>query len=200
MGEKRQRQMPAVPAMSLFVSVSIMWVLCCGRSQLVLHPLFTASHWLRAGDLSPSSQRRERWKGRNVQLDQREGCMAKRSNVHYGCVRVQVFMCVSMKSALLCVLQRARCPDVWFTILCCRACGAYPFKSLMLTHTHSRTPARVLSLLHSVHWKMSRSISFPLLPVCCDSGKPVVAETLAGSLTWHRRAVLTRRITLLRTS
>lgn len=91
----------------------------------------------------------------------------------------------------LCVLQRARCPDVWFTILCCRACGAYLFKSPMLTNTYkhiTRIPTKVLPLLQSVDWEMSRGASFPLLTVCSDSGKPVVAHTLAGSSTWHSRA------------
>lgn len=39
--QKRQRQKPAVPAMSLFVSVSIMFALCCGRSLIssIIHSL-----------------------------------------------------------------------------------------------------------------------------------------------------------------
>lgn len=152
--------------------------------------------WER-GTYHRPSRGRERWKGHNVQLDQREGCMPKHTNVHHRFVCV----CELEVGLVLNVLQRGRCPDVWFTMLCRRARGAYPFKSLMLARTNTwlRTPSTVLPLLRS-GGKMSRGISFPLLPVCNQSGKPAVAQALAGSLTCQRGAVLTRRITLLRTS
>lgn len=55
--------MPAVSAVPFIVSVSIMWALRCGCSQLVLHSLFTVSHWLRTGGLitvQPEGGRGER--------------------------------------------------------------------------------------------------------------------------------------------
>lgn len=146
-----------------------------------------------------SARGRERWKGHNVQLDQWGGCTAKRANVHRGRVCVCAGVCV-------CVLSLPGCA-------CCREPGVLmcdsqysavvPVEHILLNHwcwhTHTRTATRMLPLLYSMGWKMSRGISFLLLPVYSDSGKPVVARTLADSLMWHWRAVLVRCIKLFRT-
>lgn len=153
----RDRCLLSLPCLPLCLCPS------CEHSAAVAHNLYFIHYsqlridW-EQGTYHRSARGRERWKGRNVQLDQREGCTAKRTNVHHGCVWasvcvcVWVFRCMSTKSAVLYVRPRARCPDVWFTTPRCRARGAYPFKSVMLTHTHtqSRTPDRVLLLLHSL--------------------------------------------------
>lgn len=94
----RDRCLLSLPCLSLCLCPS------CERSAVVAHNLYFIHYSQLRIDWEQRTYRRpargrERWKGRNVQLDQREGCMAKRSNVHQGCVRVQVFMCVSMKSS-----------------------------------------------------------------------------------------------------
>lgn len=200
----RDRCLLSLPCLPLCLCPS------CEHSAAVAHNLYFIHYsqlridW-EQGTYHRSARGRERWKGRNVQLDQREGCTAKRTNVHHGCVWasvcvcVWVFRCMSTKSAVLYVRPRARCPDVWFTTPRCRARGAYPFKSVMLTHTHTVTYPRQSAASAPFSRKMSRGISFPLLPVCSDSGKPAVAQTLAGSPTWHCRAFLTRWIALRRT-
>lgn len=185
--------------MSLSVYVSVTRALGCGRLLIssIIHSLASAES---GGTYRRPTRRRERWKGRHVQVDEQEDCMAKHADVHQGCMcRCS---CVPARALSRCAcLIRARCPTVWFTVLCRCACGAYLFKSLILIHEHKHScppPDWVLSLHHSGK-KMSRGISFPLLSAVSYSGKAVVAETLVGTLTWHCRTVLTWCIALLRT-
>lgn len=113
---------------------------------------------------------RERWKGRNVQLDQQEG-----------------FICTSF---LMCVFKGSWEPRVWMhDSVCVRcACRAHPLKSLILIHrcrhsgSHNRAASPPLSR------KMSRVISFPLPPVGRYNRKPPAAKTVVGILTWSCRA------------
>lgn len=153
--QKWKRQMPAVLAMSLFVSVSIIWALCCGRSLIpsIIHSFaLTENRGLIV--IQPEGGRGERdvmcnWTSEGVAWPNTLACIVA------VCVCVCAGACVFEHEVCLavCVQLRARYPNVWFTILCCRACGAYLFKSLIMTyeHTHSCSPTerRLCSTLSS---------------------------------------------------
>lgn len=193
---KRHRQMPAVPVVPFFLSVSIMWALRCGRSRLVLHLLFTASHWLRGGGLI-TSQREAEVKGTECLSGPARGLNGRHAHVLswvWGC------RCLCVGADLLWELQRARCPDVWFTILCFPARGV----SLYLNHWCWHTIIHVVPS-DSTHCSIlcAKKWAGTFLSQC--SQYAVVVESMWllrswGSLTWRWRVVLLQCIKLLRTS
>lgn len=70
-------------------------------------------------------------------------------NAHPACVYVDTDACsqpLFLVCFFFCELRSARCPDGWFTMRCCWACGAYPLKSLMMTHTLTHSHQRAASV------------------------------------------------------
>lgn len=178
----KDRCLLSLPCLSLCLCPS------CERSAVVAHNLYFIHYsqlhidWEQGTYHHPAGGR-ERWKGRNVQLDQWNALMCIMSVCAGVCVRAwrRPCACCREPGVLMCDSQYS---------------AVVPVEHIRLNQWCWHTNTHI----HVLRTECCRGISFPLLPVCSDSGNPVVAETLVGSLMWHCRVVLTHGITLLRTS
>lgn len=129
----RDRCLLSLPCLPLCLCPS------CEHSAAVAHNLYFIHYsqlridW-EQGTYHRSARGRERWKGRNVQLDQREGCTAKRTNVHHGCVWASMCVCVCVCGFL----------GAWAQSQPCCTCGREP--GVLMCDSQHRAVAPVVHI------------------------------------------------------